>query len=232
MESTSKRTAANAKLVDGAKRYSLTDAVDILLSATKPKFDETIDVSIRLGVNPKKADQQVRGTMVLPHGTGKTKRMLVITKGEKISEALQAGADFAGFEDMIQKVSEGWMDFDVVLASPDVMREVAKLGKILGTKGLMPNPKAGTVAQNLPQAIKEVKAGRLEYRVQDEGLVQLGVGKVSFGKAKIQENVTFAVETILKARPSGAKGHYMKSVAISSTMGPGMKLDLAQFSAK
>jgi large subunit ribosomal protein L1 len=232
MKKISKRATANAKLVDPAKRYQLPEAVEILLKAAKPKFDESIDLVFRLGINPKKADQQVRGTMVLPNGTGKKVRILVITKGEKINEAIQAGADFAGFEDMIQKVAEGWLDFDVVIASPDVMREVGKLGKVLGTKGLMPNPKAGTVAQNLPLAIKEVKAGRVEYRVQNEGLVNLAVGKLSFGKDKIIDNARFAIDTIIKAKPSGAKGHYLKGVAISSTMGPGCRLDLSQFTVK
>jgi large subunit ribosomal protein L1 len=232
MKKVSKRHVANAKLVDHAKLYTLEEAVKVLISAAKPKFDETVDLAIHLGINPKKADQQVRGTMVLPHGSGKSKKVLVITKGEKITEALQAGADFSGFEDMIEKIQGGWMDFEVVVATPDVMREVGKLGKTLGTKGLMPNPKAGTVTQNLTQAIKEIKAGRIEYRVQNEGLVNFGAGKISFGQEKLVENVRFAVETIVKAKPSGAKGHYMKSVAISSTMGPGMKLDLTQFTVK
>jgi large subunit ribosomal protein L1 len=232
MAKLSKRTKTNAKLIDSAKLYSLTEAVDVMLKAAKPKFDETIELSIRLGVNPKKADQQVRGTMVLPHGTGKTIRILVITKGEKINEALQAGADFAGFEDIIAKVQGGWMEFDTVVATPDVMREVGKLGKVLGTKGLMPNPKAGTVTNNLVQAMQELRAGRVEYRVNNEGLVNFGAGKMSFGAEKIQANLKFAVETVLKAKPAGAKGQYMKSAAVSSTMGPGMKLDLVQFSTK
>lgn len=232
MRKPSKRYQANVKLVDTAKKYQLPEAVDTMLQAAKTKFDETVELSIQLGVNPKKADQQVRGTMVLPHGTGKTIKILVIAKGEKITEALQAGADFAGFEDMIAKVQGGWLEFDTVVATPDVMREVGKLGKILGTKGLMPNPKAGTVSNNIAQAIKEIKAGRVEYRVNNEGLVNFGVGKISFGKDKIFENAKFAVETVLRAKPSGAKGHYMKNVAISSTMGPGMKLDLAQFTTK
>jgi large subunit ribosomal protein L1 len=232
MRKPSKRYQANVKLVDPAKKYQLSDAVTVMLSAAKTKFDETVELSIVLGVNPKKADQQVRGTMVLPHGTGKKTKILVIAKGEKITEALQAGADFAGFEDMITKVQGGWLDFDTVVATPDVMREVGKLGKILGTKGLMPNPKAGTVTNNLSQAINEIKAGRVEYRVNNEGLVNFGLGKISFGQDKIFENAKFAVETVLRAKPSGAKGHYMKSVAISSTMGPGMKLDLNQFTTK
>jgi large subunit ribosomal protein L1 len=228
----SKRYRENLKLVEHTKKYPLLEAVDGMLAAAKPKFDETVELSIKLGVNPKKADQQVRGTMVLPHGTGKKKRILVLTKGENINVALQAGADFAGFEDMITKVQGGWLDFDTVVATPDVMREVGRLGKILGTKGLMPNPKAGTVTQNLEQAIKEIQAGRLEYRVNDEGLVNVGIGKISFGKEKIIDNIRFVIETVLKAKPSGAKGHYMKSIAMSSSMGPGFKLDLNQFSAK
>jgi len=232
MKKLSKRTTANEKLVDKTKKYVLSEAVEVLMQVAKPKFDETVELSIQLGVNPKKADQQVRGTMVLPHGTGKAVKILVITKGEKITEALQAGADFSGFEDMIAKVQGGWMDFDTVVATPDVMREVGKLGKVLGTKGLMPNPKAGTVTNNIAQAINEIKAGRVEYRVNNEGLVNFGVGKVSFGKDKVLDNAKFAVETVLKAKPSGAKGQYMKSVAISTTMGPGMKLDLTQFATK
>lgn len=232
MRKVSKRHEANKKLVDRAKIYQVPEAVDVLNSAAHTKFDETIDLSIRLGVNPKKADQQVRGTMVLPHGTGKSKRILVITKGEKVTEAQAAGADFAGYEDMIAKVQGGWFDYEVVIATPDVMRDVGKLGKILGTKGLMPNPKAGTVTQNVTQAIKEVKAGRIEYRVNNEGMVNFGVGRVSFGKDKLSENVKYAVETVLRAKPSGAKGQYMRSVAVSSTMGPGLKLDLAQFTTK
>lgn len=232
MRKPSKRYEANAKLVDHNKKFQLAEAVEVLLQAAKAKFDETVELSIQLGVNPKKADQQVRGTMVLPHGTGKKVRILVIAKGEKITEAQQAGADVFGFEDIITKVQGGWMEFDTVVATPDVMREVGKLGKILGTKGLMPNPKAGTVTNNIAQAIQEIKAGRVEYRVNNEGLVNFGVGKVSFGKEKIFENAKFAVETVLKAKPSGAKGHYMKSVALSSTMGPGMKLDLTQFTTK
>jgi large subunit ribosomal protein L1 len=232
MQHPSKRHAANLKLVNRDKKYPLPEAVAGLIKASKAKFDETIELSIVLGVNPKKADQQVRGTMVLPHGTGKKVRILVLTKGENINVALQSGADFAGFEDMIAKVQGGWLEFDTVVATPDVMREVGKLGKVLGTKGLMPNPKAGTVTANLPQAISEIKAGRLEYRVNDEGLVNIGVGKLSFGQDKVLENAKFAVETILRAKPTGAKGHYMKGVAITSTMGPGFKLDLTQFSAK
>lgn len=232
MKKSSKRHRANREKIDREKSYLMAEAIEVLASTSNTKFDETVDVSIRLGVNPKKADQQVRGTMVLPHGTGKSKSILVITKGEKINEALQAGADHAGFEEMITKIQGGWFEFDVVIATPDVMRDVGKLGKVLGTKGLMPNPKAGTVTQNVVQAIKEIKAGRIEYRVNNEGLVNFGVGKVSFGKEKMVENAKFAVETILKAKPSGAKGQYMKAVAIASTMGPGLKLEIAQFSAK
>ena len=232
MHHISKRAKANAKLVDPSKHYAVKDAVAVMVQAAKTKFDETVELSVRLGVNPKKADQQVRGTMVLPHGTGKTVKILVITKGEQINEALKSGADYAGFEDMITKVQGGWLEFDTVVATPDVMREVGKLGKVLGTKGLMPNPKAGTVTANIAKAIQEIKAGRVEYRVNDEGLVNFGAGKVSFGAEKIAENILFAVDTILKAKPSAAKGHYMKSVAVSSTMGTGMKLDLLQFSTK
>ncbi len=232
MSKTSKRVLENKKMMDRTKLNTLSEAVDFLLSAKKTKFDETLEVSMRLGVNPKKADQQVRGTMVLPHGTGKTKRICVITKGEAIAVAKDAGADYAGFEDIIERIQGGWFDFDTVIATPDVMREVGKLGKLLGTKGMMPNPKAGTVTPNVGQAIKEVKAGRVEYRVNNEGLVNLGIGKISFGKDKMMENARYAVETILKAKPSGAKGQYMKAVALSTSMGPGVRLELTQFSAK
>ena len=232
MKKLSKRHAANKKLVDPEKVYALPEAVDVLLKCGQTKFDQTINISMRLGINPKKADQQLRGTMVLPHGTGKVKKILVIAKGEKIKEASDAGADYVGFEDMIAKIQGGWLDFDVVIATTDVMRDLGKVGKILGTKGLMPNPKAGTVTQNVSQAVSEVKAGRVEYRVNDEGLINLGIGKISFGKDKIVDNVQYVVDTILKAKPATAKGHYMKSIALSSTMGPGMRLDLAQFAAK
>ncbi len=232
MSKISKRVLENKKMMDRTTLKSLDEAIDFLMSAKKAKFDESLEVSIRLGVNPKKADQQVRGTMVLPHGTGKSKRICVITKGENIAAAKEAGADYAGFEDIIEKIQGGWFEFDTVIATPDVMREVGKLGKILGTKGMMPNPKAGTVAQNVSQAIKEVKAGRVEYRVNNEGLVNLGIGKISFGKGKMVDNTKYAVETILKAKPSGAKGQYMKAVALSTSMGPGVRLELTQFSTK
>jgi large subunit ribosomal protein L1 len=229
MRKSSKRHRATLAAVDRTQLHELKGAIGALLQVQKTKFDESVDLSVRLGVNPKKADQQVRGTMVLPHGSGKKKRILVITKGENIQVAKDAGADFAGFEDRIDQVQKGWMDFDVVVATPDVMREVGKLGKILGTKGMMPNPKAGTVTQNIPQAIKEIKAGRIEYRVNNEGLVNFGVGRASFGEEKLIENARFAMETIIKAKPSGAKGQYIKSIAISTTMGPGLKLELTQF---
>lgn len=232
MRKLSKRVQENKKSMDRTKLHSLDEAIELLSNAKKAKFDESLEVSIRLGVNPKKADQQVRGTMVLPHGTGKSKRICVITKGENITAAQEAGADYAGFEEIIEKIQGGWFEFDTVIATPDVMREVGKLGKTLGTKGMMPNPKAGTVAQNVTQAIKEVKAGRVEYRVNNEGLVNLGVGKVSFGQDKMKDNAKFAVETILKAKPSGAKGQYMKAVYLSTSMGPGFRVDLTQFSNK
>ena len=191
------------------------------------KFDETVDLAIRLGVDPKHADQMIRGAVVLPHGIGKKVKVLVFAKGEKEKEALEAGADFAGSDDLIKKIQEGWLDFDKAIATPDMMRDVGKLGKILGTRGLMPNPKVGTVTVDIARAVRETKAGKVEFRVEKAGIVHVPVGKASFAPEKLKENITSILEYIVKVRPSSVKGQYVRSVAVSSTMGPGIRLDVA-----
>ncbi len=217
------------KLIDQEKNYTLLEAVELVKKVAPAKFDETVELAVRLGVDPKKADQQVRGAVVLPHGTGKTKRVLVFAKGEKAKEAEQAGADYVGDEDLINKVSQGWFDFDVVVATPDMMGQVGKLGRILGPRGLMPNPKTGTVTFDVAKAIEEIKAGKIEYRVDKAGIIHVPVGKVSFESDKLVENVKTVVEALIKAKPAAAKGTYLRSVALSSTMGPGIRVATAQF---
>jgi large subunit ribosomal protein L1 len=219
----SKRLRANKKLVDRNKEYTLEDGVSILKQTSVAKFNETVEITIRLNVDPKKADQVVRGTVTLPHGTGKTVRVLAITK-TKVAEANEAGADFCGFEDVIEKIKGGWTDFDVIVATPESMAEIGKLGKILGPRGLMPNPKAGTVTPNIGQAIKEVKAGKVEFRVDKFGILHLGVGKMNFASNQITDNLNEFFRMVMRLKPPTAKGQYVKSVFLSSTMGPGIRL--------
>lgn len=218
-----------AKLVDRTAVYAVNEAVELVKKTTTVNFDATVEVAFRLGVDPKKADQQIRGAVVLPHGTGKVQRVLVFAKGEKAKEAEAAGADFVGDADMITKIQQGWFDFDVVVATPDMMAEVGKLGRVLGPKGLMPNPKTGTVTFDVTKAVNEIKAGKVEYRVDKAGNIHVPIGKVSFENEKLVENFTTIFETMLKVKPAAAKGTYMKNVAITSTMGPGIKVDVASF---
>jgi large subunit ribosomal protein L1 len=211
-------------LEDG-KELGLEEAIHLTKKNANAKFDESVEMAIRLGVDPKKADQMVRGTVSLPHGTGKEVRVLVLTKGQKAKEAEDAGADFVGFEDYIEKIKGGWSDMEVVIATPDAMSEVGKLGKVLGPKGLMPNPKSGTVTMEVASAVKEVKAGRIEFRVDRYGVLHVAIGKASFDEAKLLENAKAFMDTVMRLKPASAKGQYLRSVAISSTMGPGIKLD-------
>jgi ribosomal protein L1, bacterial/chloroplast len=213
------------KKVELGKRYALKDAVEIVVSTARTKFDETVDAAIRLGVNPQHADQMVRGSVVLPNGLGKTVRVLVFAKGEKEKEALDAGADVVGSDDIIEKIKGGWLDFDRVIATPDMMGNVGKLGKILGPRGLMPNPKVGTVTFDVARAVNELKAGKVEFRVEKAGIVHSPVGKVSFGADKLCENISALLEAIIKLKPSSSKGTYLKGISLSTTMGPGVKVD-------
>ena len=221
----SKRYSNNFEKINRDKEYGLDEAVELLTSFSPPKFDESIEVSINLGVDPKHADQIVRGTVALPNGIGKDIKVLVFAKDNLVEEAKKAGADFVGSDDMIEKVKGGWTGMDVVVATPDMMSEVGKLGKILGPRGLMPNPKTGTVTMDIAKAVTEVKAGKIEFRVEKNGIIHNSIGKVSFSKGKIVENARVFLEAILKAKPQAAKGTYMKKITISSTMGPGIKLD-------
>jgi large subunit ribosomal protein L1 len=207
--------------------YQLKEAVDLLQKVKFAKFDETIELVLRLGVDPRHADQMVRGTIVLPHGLGKSKKVLVIASGEKIREAEEAGADFAGGEEMVKKISEGWADYDAVISTPDMMKSVGRLGKVLGPRGLMPNPKAGTVTADVKTAVKETKAGKVEFRTDKTAQVHTAVGKMSFAGAKLVDNAAALIGAVVKAKPSAAKGKYVKSITLSSTMGPGVPIDLA-----
>lgn len=221
-----KKYLESAKLVDRTKLYEPTEAFDVVQKAARAKFDETVEAHIRLGVDSRHADQQVRGAVVLPHGTGKTVRVLVFAKGEKATEAEQAGADYVGAEDMVTKIQkENWFEFDVVVATPDMMGVVGRLGRILGPKGLMPNPKAGTVTMDVARAIADIKAGKIEYRLDKTNIIHCPIGKVSFGTEKLVNNFHTLLDAIIKAKPAAAKGQYLKSVVVSSTMGPGIKIN-------
>jgi len=213
------------KKIDRTTKYDLDSGLKLLKESARAKFDESVDLAIRLGVNPKHADQMVRGTVPLPHGVGKTVKILVFAKGEKEKEAQEAGADFVGADDLAEKITSGWTDFDKAIATPDMMGMVGKLGKILGPRGLMPNPKVGTVTFDVGKAVKELKAGRVEFKVEKTGIVHTTVGKVSFEEGKLKENVLALMEVIIRAKPASSKGTYLKSIAISTTMGPGIKLD-------
>ncbi|MEC0664580.1 50S ribosomal protein L1 [Priestia flexa] len=225
-----KKYVEAAKLVDRTQAYSVQEAIELVKKTNTTKFDATVEVAFRLGVDPKKADQQIRGAVVLPNGTGKTQRVLVFAKGEKAKEAEAAGADYVGDSDYINKIQQGWFEFDVIVATPDMMGEVGKLGRVLGPKGLMPNPKTGTVTFDVEKAVNEIKAGKVEYRVDKAGNIHVPIGKVSFEDSKLIENFTTIFETMQKAKPAAAKGTYMKNLAVSSTMGPGIKVDIATFS--
>ena len=216
------------KLYDKSKAYETVEAIDIALQTAKAKFDETIEVSVKLGVDPRHADQQVRGVVVLPNGTGKTVKVLVIAKGVKADEALAAGADIVGAEEIIAKIQGGWFDFDTCVTTPDMMGQVGRLGKLLGPKGLMPTPKSGTVTMDVTKAIKDIKAGKVEYRVDKTAIIHCPIGKKSFGQEKLVENMNVLMDAIIKAKPAAAKGTYLKSIVLSSTMGPGVKVTYKQ----
>ena len=224
-----KKYQDSAKLIDRLKLYDPEEAIALVKQTAKAKFDETIEISLRLGVDPRHADQQVRGTVVLPNGTGKTQTVLVFAKGAKADEALAAGADFVGAEDMVAKIQGGWFGFDVCVATPDMMGLVGRLGRILGPKGLMPNPKTGTVTMDLNKAIADIKAGKVEYRVDKTAIIHCPVGKASFAEDKLGENLRVLMEAIIKAKPAAAKGTYIRSAVLSSTMGPGIKLNALKF---
>jgi large subunit ribosomal protein L1 len=220
-----KKYQDSVKAFDLAKQYEANEAISVLLETAKAKFDETIELHVRLGVDPRQADQQVRGVLVLPHGTGKTKRVLVIAKGAKADAAAAAGADYVGAEELIAKIqNESWFDFDVMITTPDMMGMVGRIGRVLGPKGLMPNPKSGTVTMDVEKAIAEVKAGKVEYRLDKTAIIHCPIGKKSFGKEKLAENYTALMDAIVKAKPAAAKGTYLKSVTLASTMGPGVKV--------
>ena len=225
MPSISKKKLEAREKIDRLKKYGIEDGLETLLSAAYAKFEESVDVAVKLGVDPRHADQMVRGTCVLPHGTGKTVRVLVFAKGEKEKEAQDAGADYVGSEDLAKKIQEGWLDFDKAVATPDMMGVVGKLGKILGPRGMMPNPKVGTVTFDVGKAVDELKGGKVEFRVEKAGIVHASVGRVSFGPEKLADNLKALMETIIRMKPSAAKGVYIRGVSISTTMGPGVKLD-------
>ena len=225
MAQLNKRRKAAEALLEKGRKYSVPEAVAIIKQAAKAKFDETVDMAVRLGVNPKHADQMVRGAIVLPHGTGQKLRVLVFARGEREREALAAGADIAGADELVQKVQEGFMDFDRVIATPDMMGAVGKLGRILGPRGLMPNPKVGTVTFEVQNAVREAKAGKVEYRVEKAGIVHARIGKASFSEQALADNAMALIQALVRAKPSTAKGIYLKSITIASTMGPGVRID-------
>ena len=221
-----KRYQEAAKLVDSSKMYEAKEALEIIEKMPKPKFDETVELHVKLGVDSKHADQQVRGTVVLPHGTGKSLRVLVFAKGDKAKEAEAAGADFVGAEELVPKIEkENWFEYDVIVATPDMMGVIGRLGKVLGPKGLMPNPKSGTVTMDVTKAISEIKSGKVEYRLDKTNIIHLGIGKVSFGAEKLAENYQTIIDAIIKAKPAAAKGQYMKSVYLTTTMGPSVYIN-------
>ena len=228
MSTIGKKYAESRKKVDSQKKYSFEEGLNLVLDTSFAKFDESVDVALKLGVDPRHADQMVRGSIVLPHGTGKTSRVLVFAKGEKEKEAQDAGADFVGADDLAQKILDGWVDFDKVIATPDMMGVVGKLGRVLGPRGLMPNPKLGTVTMDVAKAIGEMKAGRVDFRVDKTGIVHCAVGKVSFGKDKLADNLKALVDIIFRMKPSAAKGTYLKTMALSTTMGPGVRIDTVE----
>lgn len=226
-----KKYQESVKLIDKSRLYDPAEAVDLINKTAKAKFDETVEAHIRLGVDSRHADQQVRGAVILPHGTGKTARVLVFAKGDKATEAEQAGADFVGAEELIPKIqNENWFEYDVIVATPDMMGVVGRLGKVLGPKGLMPNPKAGTVTMDVAKAVQEIKLGKIEYRLDKTNIIHCPIGKVSFGNEKLLDNFNALLSAIIKAKPSAAKGQYLKSVNISSTMGPGLKINPVRIS--
>ena len=225
-----KKYQESAKLIDRAKLYDTVEALDMVCKTSKAKFDETVEVHVKLGVDSRHADQQVRGAVVLPHGTGKTVRTLVFAKGDNAKAAEEAGSDYVGAEDMVAKItSENWFDFDVVIATPDMMGVIGRLGKVLGPKGLMPNPKAGTVTMDVAKAVAEAKAGKIEYRLDKQNIIHCPVGKASFGAEKLAENFDTLMAAVVKAKPAAAKGQYIKSCAVASTMGPGVKVNTAKY---
>jgi large subunit ribosomal protein L1 len=227
----SKRYKAGLEQIDRNRLYTVADAFGVIDAMPAAKFDESVDIAVRLGVNPKHADQMVRGALVLPHGVGKTVRVLVFARGEKVAEAESNGADFVGGEDLVAKVAGGWLDFDTVIATPDMMGQVGKLGRVLGPRGLMPNPKVGTVTFDVAKAVREAKAGKVEFRVEKAGIVHVPVGKVSFDPTKLNDNVKALMQALVKAKPSTAKGQYLRSITLSSTMGPGIRVDPQVFIA-
>ncbi len=231
MSGNGKTYRAALEKIDRNQRYLLEDSLSLVKQTARAKFDETVELVIRLGVDPRQADQNIRGTVSLPHGMGKTVRVLAFAKGDKEKEAQEAGADFVGSDELIKKISEGWFDFDKAVATPDMMAAVGRIGKVLGPRGLMPNPKTGTVSMDIGKAVKEIKAGKLEFRVDKAGIVHVPVGKASFGAEQLIDNAKAVLMSILRAKPASAKGNYVKGVTVATTMGPGIKIDLAQVRA-